>query len=70
MVNLQIDLTNHYDSLTVIIFVLNRQLRLDIVDMEELARGMDWVFMMVPYYNLAHALFHINKMNAILNVSH
>lgn len=49
--------------------MLNRQLRLDIVDMEGLAAGMDWVFMMVPYYNFAHALFHVNKMNALVNVS-
>lgn len=44
-------------------------MRLDIVDMESLALAMDWIFMIVPYYNLAHALFHISKSNAILNVS-
>lgn len=55
--------------ISVILFVLNRQLRLDIVDMEDLAKGMDWLFLIIPQYNLAHALFHISKMNAILNVS-
>lgn len=37
--------------------------------MEDLAKGMDWLFLIIPQYNLAHALFHISKMNAILNVS-
>ena len=44
-------------------------MRLDFVGMETLASVMDWIFMTVPYYNIAHALFHTNKMNRLLMVS-
>lgn len=43
-------------------------MRLEIVGMEDLAAAMDWIFMIIPYYNFAHALFHINTMNALVNV--
>lgn len=67
----QITLVNDVIALfSVILFVLNRQLRLDFVDMQSLAKAMDWVFMAVPYYNLAHALFYTNKMNAVSSVSY
>lgn len=69
LVRIQRVVDNISFNFTVILFVLNRQMRLEIVGMEDLAAAMDWIFMIIPYYNFAHSLFHINTMNALVNVS-